>query len=164
MTDAPNSDILDRTKVGIFKTDKPLIVYKKIRCQYKPRFGSERKEWRQCIATLEVPKDATVVRPYESWEKSDGPEVIGGKASSKLRTDTYTVKDISLVYNSRMSLFHPLKYKRENCVAVWQPKFEYVNKKTYSEPKLDKNLKETCCYPGLHFFLTKKEAEDYNVW
>lgn len=133
----------------------PLTAHKKVNCEVKvssrwfPIFSGIKHE--KCIAKLEVPTEATVIRALVI-DKYHMTETV----SNKLRTDVYKVLDISPLQESKTQNKEVVRAS-----SVHKKSFSYETGKTYRE-ELDKDEYEPCT-SGLHFFLNRSEAEDYAI-
>lgn len=122
-------------KYIIAPTQQDVIGYKKVYSHTKI-----------CIATLWIPK-GTLVGAYEQKEKYS--------VHRKLRAEKALVLRIEYLY--------PRDYKSKlvnSANAGWDPAFVY---RTLQEviPTKPFSRKREGCSSGIHFFLTREEAEEY---
>lgn len=155
-------------EAGVFVTEKPVDGYKKIECTCKQNTftiarrlhnylkGSYRTDQQNIpqkaifIAKIEVPTNATIVRPNTTTNNYTGETTKN--VSNKLRTDIYKIKEI---------LPHKKGYVPDKCYSIRNNSYEYVVNKTYSIDNLNKNIDNECSSRGLYFFLKQSEAVDY---
>jgi hypothetical protein len=136
---------------GTHMLDKPIDGYKKVDCvvEYKKIGLAEsikpERQIKQCIASLKIPKGATVIRPCSKIDYT----------SSKLRTNTYEVLDIvpNFYYDNVIG------EKVVEASSIYSPTYKYEKGKTYKEV-LDPREYEQCT-SGLHFFLDEVDANRY---
>jgi hypothetical protein len=151
--------LLEGRTYGTHVLSEPLIGYKKVNCttsthskSFLRNFFSLEKDkevHEKCIAKVELPPKATVIRPY-----TKDPYHGHISVCEKLRTNDYKVLEID-----------PLKqdfFRRKVVTGASSVKFssfKYEEGKSYSAI-LNENENEPCS-SGLHFFLGRKAAEDY---
>lgn len=147
---------------GIHNVDKPITGYKKIKCTCEvsillsflrnPKIPKI-ETTTFAIAELEIPKGSTIIRSEFSSTDSDGN--VTKYASRKLRTDRAILKKIE--NNSFFS-------KKENCVcySIFDKNFKYkLGEEHKPERPFDSRI-DTECVSGIHFFLNKDQAENYD--
>jgi len=131
----PVPDFLNKKQIGEWILGAPITGFKQITC--KCRNG----KYEYFTAQVTVPRGAFVIRP-----EIDGRYV----PSDKLRTNEYKIEKI----------FQNLFFEEPvECFSNHDPGFKYKEGETY-KVDYDRNLSRECTR-GLHFFLTKKEADDY---
>lgn len=151
MTDSAVNSLFKPGKPGYVKTiTEPLHGHKAIVCGYSTKktfmntlakiglYPSEHKK--MFIAKVHIPADSTVVKP-------------GYDSDSQVRADTLHVDEIE----------NPDNVYIDRCTSWFTPSFKYKEKTTYTEPKLDTNVKNLVSN-GLHMFSgknSKKEAMDW---
>jgi uncharacterized cysteine cluster protein YcgN (CxxCxxCC family) len=127
--------ITNDTPNGVYKLNEPMIGYKSIQCDKWE--NGETKESKSYTAKVEVSKDSIVVKAkYVS------------KFPYLLRTNEYTIKHI---YTNGDNVVR--------CRSIWDSNIRYHLNHTY-KADVDKDIKNSMG-SGLHFFLTKKEADEY---
>lgn len=146
--------------VGVHKVEEPVVGFKKIicRCQNEPiwtifgmvdmgpLFGPNGDI--EAVATVEIPTGSSIVRSNTKY----------GVPSNKLRTDKMKVNDIETT--SRRFLPNLLS-RTTNCECFSYHDRNFIYKKNdIHTSNLCTNLYEEC-EPGLHFFLSKKEANNF---
>jgi hypothetical protein len=98
---------------------------------------------------------------FTGWKKVSGNvilelEVIGERNSSligrKCRTNKAKVVE---AYNRDGSICTEKEFE-----SLHDPNFKYVVGETVCEPSYDPDIRVECA-PGIHFFVTRKEAEGY---
>ena len=143
---------------GIHKVQQPITGYKKIQCDCpRSNFFAWLNDGKTInpIAELEIPTNATIIRPLVTTKSSfSAPE---SHISTKLRTDVAITKKIKPV-----SLF-ALMFNPSNCrcYSLIDNNYEYsVGKEQKPIKDFDDDV-STGCTSGIHFFLEKREAENY---
>lgn len=120
---------------NIWKVKQPFQAYKKVECKCKYGF-----KYVQALATLTVPINATVVRPLTDFSK-------------KLRSDMVHVDSIEAINGENID--------KSECRSLFMERFSYREGGNYqADVNLDKW--KTCTY-GLHFFLDKKNAVEFEL-
>ena len=89
-----------------------------------------------CLIKLEIPEDAKRLSPYYS---------------NKCRCDKAKVLDITTIVTGT---------KVDTALSDYDNFFTYVVNEEVFEPNFDENRWHECA-PGIHFFMTKKEALEY---
>ena len=131
-------ELLSGKAVGIHQLEEPLVGYKKIACLKSDLTY-------HAVAVLEIPRGAFVVRGNGLMD-SDERRV----PSVKLRADCVIVKEI--IHN----IASPCEF-----VSLYDPDYIYCIGKKH-RPKFDFGLSlDGPCHSGIHFFLTRKEADDF---
>lgn len=158
---------------GIHTVDQPLTGFKKIHCNCDPvprgfwPFIFQAKGTKQidAIAELEIPVGATVVRPTKiirgNYRLNNEPIRA---ASNKLRTDKVFVKKIepaNSIETFLTNFFYPLSQNSE-CYSHHDHLYNHHDdqQKIPIYYGLNENIYEKNA-PGIHFFATKEEAENY---
>lgn len=132
---------------GRHRTQTPFIGYKKVRCH------NDNENYRfTAIATIEVPTDRLIIRsrpcyndPYGATKKC--------YISDKLRTSEFKVLNIHDMKGNELSFDC-------NCFSGHDNSFKYKKGELHQPNKFNPSVSEECTN-GLHFFQTKKEAEEY---
>lgn len=132
---------------GKYKVQSPIIAYKKIKCTYQD------KNHYFAIAELEIPISSIIIKPLILYPTD---YFFINKHIGKLRTNKAIVKNIYSLSNNILNLSNTIYYSL------------YDNNYTYAigDEKIPRNFFDdnvyTQCASGIHFFLTKHEAEKYN--
>ena len=147
---------------GAHRVQTPIIGYKKIKCQptnvglfswlpFMPQADTKRFD---AIVELEIPQHATIIRPlFLDIDFRDG-------VSNKLRTNIAIVKKIEQ--------HPPRRWFMNNlsdceCYSIYDNKYKY---QIGQEQKPTENFNDSInseCSSGIHFFLEKEDAKNYNV-
>jgi len=135
--------VLAGKNAGVWKIDRPITGYKKIRCQCQNGYDNNNYKF---IARVSVPIGAHVVRSLHNR----------GLVSDKIRTDEFKIEEINAIPNfSGYEKCIPIK-----CHSIQDRAFDYEAGKTYHPDLLDKRTRFDCTH-GLYFFLTETEAINY---
>jgi hypothetical protein len=141
---------------GTHVVQEPIIGYKKIACRFRPtiisalRISNNTDEVEHCIAKVEIPIGATIIRPYNQNLYSNYMTT-----SDKLRTNRYKMLEINQM---------PGDYFKKKIYDAWsihRPAFKYETNAMYEET-LDPS-ESVVCTNGLHFFLNNRSAEYYVI-
>ena len=167
MFEANNQGDLTRSQIlggnaGHHKLTEKLTGFKKIQCYCSniswfytltgngPAFTKE-----SGIATLELKEGSTIIRPrttYDSYFHN-----TYSLDSTKLRTDAAFVTNIENTSRFGQSL----RGDNCECYSIYSPSYKYkINQIHKPVEPLDTDINREC-RSGIHFFLTKSEAQDY---
>ena len=125
-------------KYIIAPTQQDVIGYKKV--YYTPTGHNH------CIVTLWIPK-GTLVGAYDQKGRFD--------LHRKLRAEKAVVLQIEQLYPRDGQLkFVDQAHSRWDSTFIYQPLKEVVPRNRFSRKRKE-------CESGIHFFLTRKEAEEY---
>jgi hypothetical protein len=143
----------------------PIKAYKKIECKCENSrslferlnpFSAKPKSFTlDCIADLEIPVGSVVVRPTEIVSNGSFVDLDDTSVSDKLRTSNYNVIDVNPIDPNKKNI------NVVSCYSKHTKSFLYTKGNSYAE-KLDPTVSKRCT-SGLHFFLNKKEAVDYQI-
>ena len=156
----PESEITSGNQAGSWTLTKPLIGYKKVRCECEGNQG----EYSKFIAEVMMPAGARVIRPYES-ERDDYGNVVSNRPSDKLRTDQLKVNNIN-AYKFKSTLdapyyTHSFQCRPINCRSMHDPSYKYeAGDKLHKPDSFNTNV-EAECTNGLYFFLKFTDALNY---
>jgi hypothetical protein len=98
---------------------------------------------------------------FTGWKKVSGNvilklEIIGERNSSRIGRKCRTNKaKVVEAYNRDGSICTEKEFR-----SLYDPKFKYVVGETVCEPEYDPEIRVECT-TGIHFFMTRKEAEGY---
>ena len=153
---------------GAHKVQTPIIGYKKIKCQstnarlfsWLPFMLRPNIKELYAIAELEIPQDATIIRPSVICDDflafTSSVEV-----SNKLRTNTAIVKKIER-HPSPMLFVNALNNLSDcECYSIHDNQYKYqIGQEQKPIQNFDDSINSECT-SGIHFFLEKEDAKNY---
>ena len=144
-----NADELNDTWPGIYETETPITVFKKINCNQGKRYFNKLLGHntypsvdRNCIAELIIPEDSKIV--------------ISTNNHKKYRTNQAYVKNIE---SDKFDNFGRVFLRENQCYSKHDSYFKYKIGETVLPNTFSENDEQ--CGGGIHFFATKKGAQDY---
>lgn len=138
-------------KSGTHITNAPFLGYKKVKCR---RLGWIYNRNIDVVAQVEIPQDATIIRPTHCFSDSWGDSHY--YVSDQLRTNHLTVLDF---YDKNGNI---LDSSCHECWSLRDPSFEYEKRKRHTPDSFNTNIAAECTH-GLHFFPDFELARNYTI-
>jgi tRNA(Ile2) C34 agmatinyltransferase TiaS len=128
---------------GVVKLPESFIGYKLI--QYKTFWNPF---YQMCVAEVEIPKNAIVIKPHHVLKSKDTKEIITTLAINQFRTNIYKIDKIFT------------GDKLVTCRSWYDHNIIYKEGQIYQVDNLDTNSDNICTY-GLHFLESKSDAQNF---
>ena len=154
--------LCNKKKCGTHKVQKQIVGYKRIECEcistnFFAWLNNEKHSTKtikvNAIAELEIPINATIIRPLITTESF----CVDSFVSPGLRTDKAIVKKIKPT--------NPLNFKFDSsnckCYSLYNNDYEYsINKEQKPTKEFDDDIYNYST-SGIHFFLSKSDVRNY---
>lgn len=157
-------DCVNSKKHCSFVVQNALVGFKKVLCKVKDKEGNIHDN-KECIVTLTLPKDATVVKSSHHYTHSSTREISDGNTETftynhdyfKYRTDKAKVEYVTPAYDPNVDTIKAEKVLDAH--SYRDESFKYVEGENVTLKQGEKlDTDDVRCSQGIHFFVNLKEA------